>query len=312
VYHRLAALLFVGVMAKRGRRTSKRTAQTPAEDRGQFRRHPGVWLATLSTVVGVATGMFTLRDQVFPREAGTAAATSVSTYQREIGRVCDELNDNDDFRARDEKATNKRLQRVKTTIAQRNALLDAVRRTASRSAHALASLDALAPPTALAAVRRDTETAWRRHLARLRDYTLSLDRAGTRAQLDGALNQLAALQPAHARDSDKVRSGLERLGEANCDLEPQIVTPTFTLPPLKAKKGTSNRKDHTPDTPANGPPATSPAPSATPPTQPQVIPAPAPATGPSGAAPPANPTNPGPTNPVNPLGNPDAPEGSAG
>ena len=176
--------------------------------------------------------MFTLRDQVFPREAGTAAAVSVPTYQRDIGGVCDELNDNDSFQARDEKAIEKRLERAKTTIAQRNALVDGVRRTASRSAHALAAFNALEPPAALAAVRHDTEKAWNRHLARLRDYAMTLDRASTRAQLVAALNHLVTLRPAHARDSDKLRSGLERLGDASCDLEPHIVSRTFTLPPL--------------------------------------------------------------------------------
>ena len=153
--------------------------------------------------------MFTLRDQVFPREAGTAAAVSAPTYQRDIGGVCDELNDNDSFQARDEKAIEKRLQRAKTTIAQRNTLVDGVRRTASRSAHALAAFNALEPPAAFAAVRYDTEKAWNRHLARMRDYAMMLDRASTRAQLVAALDHLVSLRPAYARDSDKLRSGLD-------------------------------------------------------------------------------------------------------
>jgi len=286
-------------MVKRKRRTSTRTPQTPA-DRGRFRRHPGVWLATLSTVVGVATGMFTLRDQVLPREAGTAGAVSGPTFQRDIGRVCDELNDNDSFRARDEKAIKTGLQQAKTTIAQRNALVDGVRRTASRSAHALASFNALEPPTALAAVRHDTETAWNRHLARLRDYVLTLDRASTRAQLVAALDHLATLRPAHARDSDKIRSGLGRLGDANCDLEPQLVTRRFTLPRLDtdkhSKKRTSKRRDRTSDPPATGPPSETP----------RASPAP-PLTGPTEPAPPAN-QPPKPTAaPLPPANPPEAP-----
>ena len=54
----------------------------------------------------------------------------------------------------------------------------------------------------------------------MRDYAMMLDRASTRAQLDAALDHLVSLRPAYARDSDKLRSGLERLGEASCDLEP--------------------------------------------------------------------------------------------
>ena len=189
--------------------------------------------------------MFTLRDQVFPREAGAAAAVSAPTYQRDIGGVCDELNDNDSFQARDEKAIEKRLQRVKTTIAQRNALVDGVRRTAWRSAHALAAFTALEPPAAFAAVRYDTETAWNRHLARMRDYAMMLDRASTRAQLVAALDHLVSLRPAYARDSDKLRSGLERLGDASCDLEPHIVSGTFTLPKLDTDKRAANAPQQT-------------------------------------------------------------------
>ena len=41
-------------------------------------RRAKIWLATISTVVGVATGMFTPRDQVFPSEAGSTGAMSTS------------------------------------------------------------------------------------------------------------------------------------------------------------------------------------------------------------------------------------------
>jgi len=267
-------------MAKRTRRTSKRTAET--HDRGRFRRHPGVWLATLSTVVGAATG------------------------------VCDELNDNDDFRARDETAIKRRLQQARTTVAQRNALVDGVRRTASRSANALASFNALETPTALAAVGRDTEAAWNRHLARLRGYALSLDRAGTRAQLVATLDQLTTLRPALARDSDKLRSGLGRLGVANCDLEAQIVTRTFTLPRLDADKSTRERTSPSRNRRSDqNPPANGPTEPPVPPLRPPVSPAPPPPTGPNGANPPANPpvspAPPSPTGPANPPGAPGGP-----
>src|SRR5215213_8769990 len=121
------------------RRRSARQARARRDERQRIRRHPAVWLATLSTVVGVATGMFTLRDQVFPREAGTAAAVPVSVYEQHVGRVCDEVNDNDRRRAREEKTIRRQLQRAKTTIAQRNALLDGVRRTTTRAGQTLAT-----------------------------------------------------------------------------------------------------------------------------------------------------------------------------
>ena len=90
------------------------------------RRHrlSRVWLATLSTVVGVATGMFTLRDQLFPSEAGTAGAVSESAYRVKTGQICDEVNSAERARVRELRPLNRRLRRAKTTMQQRNALLD--------------------------------------------------------------------------------------------------------------------------------------------------------------------------------------------
>jgi hypothetical protein len=221
-------------VASRKRTTAK--PPTAAQERQLLRRHPAVWLATLSTVVGVATGMFTLRDQVFPREAGTAAAVPVSVYEQRVGSVCDEVNDNDRRRARDEKTIRRQLQRAKTTIAQRNALLDGVRRATTRAGQTLASFSALQTPAALVAISHDTEALWSRNLARSRDYAMSLERAGSRAQLLAALEHLSTLRPALARDGDKIRSGLQRLGAASCDLEAPIVIRTFTLPQPQKKE----------------------------------------------------------------------------
>ena len=230
-------------MAKiKRRRRAKQANPAPAEKRTALRRHPAVWLATLSTVVGIATGMFTLRDQVFPREAGTAAAIPVSLYQQRIGGICDELNDNDRARARADGTVEKQLRTAKTTIAQRNALLDGVRRSMVRSGHALAAFAALDTPTNLAATRDRTEAAWNRNLARLRDYALRLDRSATRRQLLAALDHLAALRPLLARDGITLTSNLERLGQANCDLRAPIVTATFTLPALPTHR---NRRTDT-------------------------------------------------------------------
>jgi hypothetical protein len=191
----------------------------------------------VSTVVGVATGMFTLRDQVFPGEAGSAGAMSTSAYGERVGRICDVLNDNDRRRAHDDSGLEGRLLRAETTIDQRNELLDAVRRAIARDGQALASFTGLAAPTALASVRHDTGVAWSRNLARLRDYALRLDQAGTRARLVDAIDHLSTVRPLLAADRVKVAAGLERIGAADCDLQPQRVTKAFTLPePREARR----------------------------------------------------------------------------
>jgi len=239
-------------MAKRTRRTQRRPA-TPERTRGRF-PSAGVVLATLSTVVAVATGMFTLRDHIFPREAGTAAAVSVPAFQSEVGEVCDELNVNDRRRARDDKAIRRKLPRAETTLAQRNLLLDGVRRSATRSGHALASFAGLTTPEGLEGVRRETEAVWNRNLDRLREYAMRLDRAGTRRRMIVAVDQLAKQRPAIGHDGDRVRSGLERLGAESCDLEPSIVTSSYTVPPVRREQ-----EDDAVTPAVNAPPADAPA-----------------------------------------------------
>ena len=218
-------------MAKGRRRTRKPAPQAGAEPK-EHRRHAAIWLATLSTVVGIATGMFTLRDQVFPRESGSAQAVSTVAYQQQVGRVCDELNTDDSRRARQLKSIRKQLRQANTTTAQRNALLDGQRRTIARSGHALASFTSLETPKPLRATDRTTEAAWTRNLTRLQTYAERLDRVETRAQLVSAVGYLSGLRTPLAQDGVKLMSGLRRLGGANCDLRTPISTPTFPLPPL--------------------------------------------------------------------------------
>ena len=217
-------------MAKSRRRMRR---PPPREERKEHRRNATIWLATLSTVVGIATGMFTLRDQVFPRESGSAQAVSTPAYQQQVGRVCDELNTDDSRRARELKTIRKRLRTAKTTTTQRNALLDGQRWTIARSGHALASFTALETPTSLRGTGSDTRAAWNRNLTRLRTYAERLDRVETRAQLVAAIGHLSSLRTPLAQDGVKLMAGLRRLGGANCDLRTPISTPTFPLPPLR-------------------------------------------------------------------------------
>src|SRR4051812_25204333 len=108
-------------MSRSKRRRSERRTPPTDRERTPLRGRPTVWLATISTVVGVATGMFTLRDQVFPRESGTAAAVALPEYQAQVGRVCDELNDDDSRRARENRSVEATVEKAGTTLIQRNA-----------------------------------------------------------------------------------------------------------------------------------------------------------------------------------------------
>jgi hypothetical protein len=228
-------------MAK-SRRPTRKPAPQAREEPKEHRRQAAIWLATLSTVVGIATGMFTLRDQVFPRESGSAQAgsTSTSAFQQQVGGVCDEINADDRRRARQIKTIHKQLKRAKTTTAQRNALLDGQRQTIARSSHALASFAALEPPKDLRATDRAVKAAWNRNLTRLQSYAERLDRAGTRPELAAAVRYLATLRTPLVRDGVELMSGLQRLGGANCDLRTPINTRTFPLPALSTPEHTDH------------------------------------------------------------------------
>ena len=119
-----------------------------------------------------------------PRTRSTSAA------------ICDEVNANDRLRAHEDSNLRSRPGRGRqTTIDQRN---PAARRGAQdhRSRRPRArGVHGLAPPKALAPVRHDTETAWNRNLARVRDYAVRLDGAGTRAELVAAVEHLSTVRP---------------------------------------------------------------------------------------------------------------------
>ena len=223
-------------MSRTKRRASR--SRTPAEERGRspLRGRPTVWLATISTVVGVATGMFTLRDQVFPRESGTASAGSLPVYQAQVGRVCDELNADDQARARETRQVATKVEAARTTLTQRNALLDAQRKTIARSSHALSRFTALETPSALVVVSRSAEAAWNRNLGRLRAYALKLDQAGARPQLLAAVGYLSSQRPKLSDDGVRLMSGLRHLGGTSCDIATPHVTRTFTIPVPKSER----------------------------------------------------------------------------
>lgn len=208
---------------RRTRRSSRRA--TPLSQR------PAVWLATLSTVVGIATGMFTLRDQVFPGEGSTARAVNEGAYRAHIGVICDELDTSERARRRDDRTVARKLEAAGGTMAARDALLHAARRAAARSSHTLAEFAGMQAPRASTGVHRATVVRWRRNVERVLAYVERLDRAPDRKALDAAVDRLSLERPALARDSQRVNEGLERLGADSCDIDPPVVAAEIRLPP---------------------------------------------------------------------------------
>ena len=236
--------------------------------------------------------MFTLRDQVWPDEAGSAQA-SLSDFRSTVGDLCEDVDDADAARARAAKRLGPRLRRADSPLDQRDVLLDGVNRVIARSGNDLSKLRGLEAPATLAAQHEATADAWQRNLDRMRHYARMLDDAGTRGRLHRAVETLARFRAPIAADSVTVRAGLRRLGGDECDLDDPIAVKPVTLPPRPAK--------------AKKPPAV---------TTPDPSPAPAPAPAPppptvqppqGGVAPPndvAPPTTPQPPNDLAPLPQP--------
>ena len=233
-------------MAARKPRSQPRRTRRSQRRTTSWSHRPAVWLATLSTVVGVATGMFTLRDQVFPGEGSTASAVNEGAYRAHVGRICDEVNESEEARRQDDRKLARSLKAARTTLAQRDALLDAARRSAARSSHALAELAGMQAPEATTAVHRATVARWRHNVDRVLAYIERLDRAANRKGLMVAVDRLSLERSALARDGQRVNEGLVRLGADNCDIDPPVVTKTISLPAAPTPRPSKPASTRTP------------------------------------------------------------------
>lgn len=129
----------------------------------------------------------------------------------------------------------KRLKGARTTLAQRNALLDSAKDILARSEHRLAGFKGLDVPVDLAARERATAAAWDRMFTRWRAYVQRLGAVTSRRDLLSAVKTLPEMRTALGRDKVTRNSGLAKLGGSHCELDEPIVTPTVTLPELKRR-----------------------------------------------------------------------------
>lgn len=201
--------------------------------RNPWRWRPAVWLGTLSTVVAIATGMFTLRDQLFPSDSGTAAA-SVAVYQQSVGDICSALNQADQARVANARSLTTRLSQAKTVLDERNAVLDSWNQVLNGSQYELAQFEGLNVPSVLQARERGTAAAWNRIVLRLRAFTQDLDASSDWPSLASAVKSLPAMQTASEADVVTRTAGLKNLGGGLCMLNQPVSLPAITLPRLSA------------------------------------------------------------------------------
>ncbi len=295
-------------MPRRRRRSGGRR---PNDAAGDLMRRPAVWLATLSTVVGIATGMFTLRDQVFPGEGSGASAGSLPVYQRDVAAICEDLNDTDEELAHSDRRLATALRHARTAAAQQKALLDSARRSTDRSSHLLATFTGLKAPSSVVTRHRITVEIWTRALERIRDYVQRLDSAVDEHSLRAAVDLLPAIRRKNSRDNVDINANLERLGDGTCQLDTPIFKASVHLPPARSHVGTpkkgvneSSARVSAPDPRADAPssavgsedaPQGGPGPSVNAPASPDASPAkPGPSVN-APAPPDATPTGPGPS-----------------
>jgi hypothetical protein len=218
------------LVGDRRRRNGGRRGSDRRADSAPRRRKP-VALAALVAVVALATGMFTLRDAVFPSESDDARA-SLAGYQRSVAKVCAGLSDAQGDVGAISKRMVSRLRSAKTFAAQRAALLDAARSTTARSAEELAAFEALSSPPSSAARGRATLASWTANQTRLGTFEQRIEGARNVADLRASIRYLTSIKPKLASDGIDVRAGLLNLGGGTCVLAPQAALATPTLPQL--------------------------------------------------------------------------------
>jgi hypothetical protein len=122
-------------------------------------------------------------------ESSVEAAAAEVSYAKDVGAVCDDMNAAQAARRRAALRLRERLDRTKTTIAQRNALIDDTQSTIDRFTRVFGAFRELGAPDRLLRLHRDTAGAWGDSLERLRRYRTLLAGGFTRARLVAILER---------------------------------------------------------------------------------------------------------------------------
>ena len=189
---------------------------------------PAVWLGTVSTVVAIATGMFTLRDQIFPKDAGTASASLVG-YQQSVAGICDALNQLNNDRAVNAANLKTQLADAGTVADERNAILDSWNQVLEPSQRELGILEGLTAPPTLKKAASVTADAWQRYVTLLGGFTQRLDTASNVGGVFAAVKSLPRLRTALGRADEAIASGLTTLGGGHCGLAVPVSVSAVTM-----------------------------------------------------------------------------------
>jgi DNA-binding SARP family transcriptional activator len=204
-------------------------------------RHPSrrvLALMALGTVAGVVAGMIALDDAKSPNTGSASALGTPSAFQARVVEVCEGVNASFGASKHEASVLRRRLDRAKTTMGQRDAILEATTAAVDRGGHNLANLRSLEPPANRQALLAETARLWEGNVEHLREYALRLDRVVSRRALLKAIEPLTEARPAMERDFVGVKAGLQRLGGPDCEIDLYIAKP-IPLPELPDPKAPS-------------------------------------------------------------------------
>lgn len=180
-------------------------------------------LGTAATLVGLTTGVLTLKDQVFPPDQPSAQ------YQQQVGEVCDTANAVQSSNLRRTRPYRKRLRKARDLGEQRNAVMDEVQNQIDSGGDLRGRLAGLeAPSKKLQAVQDKTVANWDKNLSALQAYREELEGLASNTELTRAVGGVD--RSSIETNSLQTIAQLRRLGGPSCDLEPRKTPPGVDLP----------------------------------------------------------------------------------
>jgi hypothetical protein len=204
-------------------------ARRPKRDRRPPRFN--VWLATLSTVVATATGMFALRDYIFasdpsPRPSRPATSPSASSgtgpeaiFAAAVARACRRMVTDERANVARFRSLKRRLASFETGYDQRNAILEVVdsgARDTHRTLSVFRGLDVY--PRMLDPIAARVRRYWRANFERQLKFAEDLRDADSFGALVEAAKRHGERRDAMIHDGGRVQAGLRKLGGERCGL----------------------------------------------------------------------------------------------
>jgi len=185
----------------------------------------------LATVVGLLTGLLTLRDELSGSEPApnrSEGGLTAEQFRLRVGEVCQLVNEAEAARKAGTDSLSRRLRGNESAAAVRTGLVSESRQISLDVKNARNDLAALHPPASLRTAHQDTVRLFDRNDGRMRAQRAALAQAESYAEVVAAITRYSRV-PLEA-DGKRLRLGLQRLGGRECRLVPPGPTRSFVIP----------------------------------------------------------------------------------